>query len=111
MFARKILSMPDPFDPDSNRIKVLKEKTAAMDTYDICMDGSFEKTGMILKVTSPHNDDLFADISGQRKSFEDANLKSSVGGRWTKFKYAFANLDVGGVIANDVPTFRVDYMP
>ncbi|HUH67016.1 MAG TPA: aldehyde dehydrogenase family protein, partial [Syntrophales bacterium] len=25
--------------------------------------------------------------------------------------YAFANLEVGGVIVNDVPTFRVDHMP
>jgi acyl-CoA reductase-like NAD-dependent aldehyde dehydrogenase len=25
--------------------------------------------------------------------------------------HAFAELEVGGVIANDVPTFRVDHMP
>lgn len=29
----------------------------------------------------------------------------------TEMDYAFANLEVGGVILNDVPTFRVDHMP
>ncbi|MDH3259262.1 MAG: aldehyde dehydrogenase family protein, partial [Deltaproteobacteria bacterium] len=28
-----------------------------------------------------------------------------------KAMYAFKNLDVGGVMINDVPTFRVDHMP
>jgi glyceraldehyde-3-phosphate dehydrogenase (NADP+) len=28
-----------------------------------------------------------------------------------EINYAFMNLEVGGVIVNDVPTFRVDHMP
>jgi glyceraldehyde-3-phosphate dehydrogenase (NADP+) len=28
-----------------------------------------------------------------------------------EINYAFNNLEVGGVIINDVPTFRVDHMP
>ena len=29
----------------------------------------------------------------------------------TEINYAFSNLEVGGVIHNDIPTFRVDHMP
>lgn len=29
----------------------------------------------------------------------------------TEMNYAYSNLEVGGVIVNDVPTFRVDHMP
>ncbi len=29
----------------------------------------------------------------------------------SEMNFAFANLEVGGVIINDVPTFRVDHMP
>ena len=28
-----------------------------------------------------------------------------------EINYAFSNLEVGGVIHNDIPTFRVDHMP
>ncbi len=48
-----------------------------MDTYDICIGGSFQKTDKILKVTNPYNNEVFAaTYLGRETDLEEAISKA-----------------------------------
>jgi glyceraldehyde-3-phosphate dehydrogenase (NADP+) len=52
-------------------------------------------------------EDAFAEINASRFGLQAGVFTNDLGHAWQ----AFETLDVGGVIINDIPTYRVDHMP
>ncbi len=62
-----------------------------------------------LVVAFPFSDveEAFAEINASRFGLQAGIFTNDLGTAWR----AFETLDVGGVVINDVPTYRVDHMP
>jgi acyl-CoA reductase-like NAD-dependent aldehyde dehydrogenase len=69
---------------------------------------AFEVFGPVV-VVEPYAD--FKDAAGQINNSRYGLQAGVFTNRLDEINHAFENLEVGGVIINDVPTFRVDHMP
>ena len=52
-------------------------------------------------------DDAIAQVNDSTFGLQTGVFTNDLAGAWK----AFAELEVGGVIINDVPTYRIDHMP
>jgi len=52
-------------------------------------------------------DDAIAGVNDSMFGLQTGVFTNDLAGAWR----AFSELEVGGVIVNDVPTFRIDHMP
>ncbi|MGO9136622.1 MAG: aldehyde dehydrogenase family protein [Syntrophales bacterium] len=72
-----------------------------MDTYDICIGGTFHKTDKILKVANPFNNEVFANTYlGHEADLEEAILKAQSAENVMKGLSSFERFDILRYIAD-----------
>jgi glyceraldehyde-3-phosphate dehydrogenase (NADP+) len=82
-------------------LKCSKGRRVMMDTYDICIGGSFQKTDKILKVVNPFNNELFAETYlGRETDLEEAISKAQSAENVMKGLSSFERFEILRYIAN-----------
>jgi len=87
--------------------------------HPFMIGSEWRETTHTLPVTNPYSQEVFAEVSlagtaeiDGAQSGADNGLQAGVfTNQLDKAMRAFNQLEVGGVVLNDVPTFRVDNMP
>jgi glyceraldehyde-3-phosphate dehydrogenase (NADP+) len=74
-------------------------------TAQVCSNEAFAP--LVVAFPFRELDDAIAQVNDSMFGLQTGIFTNDLAGTWR----AFANLEVGGVIVNDVPTYRVDHMP
>ncbi len=77
----------------------------AQRSSQVCSEEAFAP--LVVAFPFSHIEDAFAEVNASRFGLQAGIFTNDLGHAWR----AFEALDVGGVIINDVPTYRVDHMP
>jgi acyl-CoA reductase-like NAD-dependent aldehyde dehydrogenase len=74
-------------------------------TAQVCSNEAFAP--LVVAFPFRELDDAIAQVNDSMFGLQTGVFTNDLAGTWR----AFANLEVGGVIVNDVPTYRIDHMP
>jgi glyceraldehyde-3-phosphate dehydrogenase (NADP+) len=74
-------------------------------TAQVCSNEAFAP--LVVAFPFRELDDAIAQVNDSMFGLQTGIFTNDLAGTWR----AFANLEVGGVIVNDVPTYRIDHMP
>jgi glyceraldehyde-3-phosphate dehydrogenase (NADP+) len=74
-------------------------------TAQVCSEEAFAP--LVVAFPFSHIEEAFAEINASRFGLQAGIFTNDLAHAWR----AFEVLDVGGVVINDVPTYRVDHMP
>lgn len=97
----KILSTADHFGHVFRRLMCSEGRRVMMDTYHICIGGSFQKTDKILKVTNPYNNEVIAETYlGRETDLEEAISKAQSAENVMKALSSFERFEILRYIAN-----------
>ena len=77
----------------------------AQRSSQVCTEEAFEP--LVVAFPFADIDDAFAEVNASRFGLQAGVFTNDLAHAWR----AFETLDVGGVVINDVPTYRVDHMP
>ena len=79
--------------------------TGADRSSQVCSEEAFAP--LVVAFPFADFDDAVAEVNASRFGLQAGVFTNDLGNAWR----AFESLEVGGVIINDVPTYRVDHMP